>query len=136
MEAYTRAINRVISMIDWRKIKSYHKKLGIVWEFTYDKETVNRVPNVGELKEELKSLLNHIHEENLSYISHGSWVIFWDREATGIGDIRVIFRVVDFHFEENIKSKESIKAALEKALEREDYEYAAILRDSLHKKDE
>lgn len=134
MEAYKEAINRVISMIDWRKIKGYHKKLGIRWEFTYDKETVSRIPNVGELKEELKSLLNHVHEENLNYISHGSWVIFWEHDTAGIGDIRVIFRIADFHFEENKESKESIEAALIKAIEKEDYEYAAILRDSLQKK--
>lgn len=136
MDVYNKAIDRVIGMIDWRKIKGYHKKLGINWEFNHDKETVRRIPNVSELKSELKSLLNHVREENLSYISHGSWVIFWDRECTGIGDIRVIFRIADFHFEENKSSHESLEVALKKALEKEDYEYAAILRDTLHKKND
>lgn len=134
MDARMKAIDRVVSMIDWRKIKAYHKKLGILWEFTYDKETVRRVPNVGELKEELKSLLTHVYEENLNYISHGSWVIFWDREESSIGDIRVIFRIADFHFEENASgNRDSLEEALKQAIESENYEYAAVLRDELKK---
>lgn len=135
MDLINKAINRVIGMIDWTKIKSYHKKLGIVWEFNYDKECVRRTPNIPELKEELISLLNHMNEEDLNYISHGNWVVFWDKENSSIGDIRVIFRIVDFHFEENKESREVLEAALQQAIEREDYEYAAILRDSLHKKE-
>jgi len=134
MDAHKGAIDRVISSIDWRKIKSYHKKLGILWEYTEDKETFRRVPSVPELRSELNSLLMHVVEENLSYISHGSWVIFWDREEGGIGDIRVIFRLADFLFEENRQSQESLEEALRKAIEKEDYEYAAVIRDSLLKK--
>jgi len=135
MDVYNTAIIRIIGMINWKKIKGYHKKLGILWEFPYDKETVRRTPSISELKDELKSLLKHVYQENLEYISHGSWIIFWDRSTTGIGDIRVIFRLVDFHFEENTSSKESLTESLKKALEKEDYEYAAILRDSLYKKE-
>lgn len=136
MDLADRAISRVINMIDWTKIKGYHKKLGILWEFEYDKETIRRIPNVPELKEELRSLLVHMKEENLSYISHGTWVVFWEREKSSVGDIRVIFRIVDFHFEENTHNKESMEAALKKALEREDYEYAAILRDEMRRENE
>jgi len=131
MDLKDKAISRVINMIDWTKIKGYHKKLGIMWEFNFDKETVRRVPNVPELKEELRSLLMHMKDENLNYISHGSWVVFWEREKSSVGDIRVIFRIADFHFEENQQSQESIEAALKQAIEKEDYEYAAILRDEL-----
>lgn len=133
MDAQKGAIGRVIGSIDWRKIKSYHKKLGILWEYTVDKETFQRVPNVPELREELRSLLSHVIEENLSYISHGSWVIFWDREEGDIGNIRVIFRLADFLFEEHRQGQESLEEALRKAIEKEDYEYAAVIRDSLQK---
>jgi hypothetical protein len=80
MDLIHKAIDRVIGMIDWAKIKSYHKKLGILWEFTYDKEIIRRTPNIPELKDELRSLLNHMNEEGLNYISHGNWVVFWDKE--------------------------------------------------------
>jgi len=136
MDLIDRAISRVINMIDWAKIKGYHKKLGILWEFEHDKQIIHRTPNIPELKEELRSLLNHMNEEHLNYISHGSWVVFWERERSSIGDIRVIFRIMDFHFEENLQSRESMEAALKQAIEREDYEYAAILRDVLNKEKE
>jgi hypothetical protein len=72
--------------------------------------------------------------ENLNYISYGSWIIFWDREDSSIGDIRVIFRLAEFVFEEDKKSRGALEKALEKAVEKEDYEYAAEIRDALNKK--
>jgi hypothetical protein len=133
MEPIHKTIDRIINAIDWKKIKDYHKKLGILWEFEEDKETVKRIPTIQELKDDLRSLLFHMHTETLDYISYGSWVVFWENESASIGDIRVIFRLADFHFEENRDSRESMEEALKKALEREDYEYAAMLRDSLKK---
>lgn len=136
MEPIHKTIDRVTNAIDWKKIKDYHKKLGILWEFEEDKETVKRIPTIKELKEDLKSLLLHMHTETLEYISYGSWVVFWERDDSAIGDIRVIFRLADFHFEENRDSQESMEANLKKALEREDYEYAAMIRDLLKKQKE
>lgn len=135
MDLIHKAIDRVIGMIDWAKIKGYHKKLGIRWEFNCDKEIVHRIPNIPELKHELYSLLTHMNETSLNYISHGNWIVFWDRDKFSVGDIRVIFRIVDFHFEDNTESRESIETALKEAINREDYEYAAVLRDSLYKKE-
>jgi len=129
-----KTISRIINAIDWRKIKGYHKKLGILWEFNDDKQIIRRVPTIRELQDEFKSIVSHMNEQNINYISYGNWVIFWDRDSSSIGDIRVIFRLVDFHFEENRNSRESLEEALRKAVEKEDYEYAAILRDTLRKK--
>jgi hypothetical protein len=128
------AINRIISAIDWHKVKSYHKKLGIFWEINGEKDTIKRLPTIGELKDELRSIIYHMYEEKLNYISYGSWVIFWERGNTSIGDIRVIFRIADFHFEENQDDKANLEAALQKAIDKEDYEYAATIRDILNKK--
>jgi hypothetical protein len=136
MEHIDKTINRIIKAIDWRKIKSYHKKLGILWEFNDDKQVTRRVPTIGELQDEFRSIVSHMCTENLNYISYGNWVIFWDRDSDSIGDIRVIFRLVDFHFEENRNSRESLEEALRKAIEKEDYENAAILRDTIRKKHE
>jgi len=129
-----KTISRIINAIDWRKIKGYHKKLGILWEFNDDKQIIRRVPTIRELQDEFRSIVSHMNEQNINYISYGNWVVFWDRDSGSIGDIRVIFRLVDFHFEENRNSRESLEEALRKAVEKEDYEYAAILRDTLRKK--
>ena len=134
MEPVDKTISRIIRVIDWRKIKGYHKKLGILWEFTDDKEVIRRVPTIKELQDDLRSIVSHMSDENLNYISYRNWVVFWDKDSESIGDIRVIFRLVDFHFEENRNSQESLEEALRKAIEKEDYENAAKLRDSLRKK--
>ena len=126
-------VSRVINAIDWRKIKGYHKKLGIFWEVEHDKEIIKRLPTVAELKSELRSLIEHVLDEDLPYISHGSWVIFFDNEGGGLGDIRVIFRLADFHFEENKESIENLRVALDRAVETEDYEKAALIRDAILK---
>jgi len=134
MNHYREAFDKVIQSINWRKIKSYHKKLNITWEIEDDKEIIKRIPSVDELRSELKSIFEHMLSENLSYISYGSWIIFWDREEGISGDIRVIFRLADFIFEEDKKSRRSLELALEKAIEKEDYENAAEIRDALNKK--
>jgi len=134
MNHYREAFGKVIQSINWRKIKSYHKKLNITWEIEDDKEIIKRIPSTDELRNELKSIFEHMLSEDLSYISYGSWIIFWDREEGVSGDIRVIFRLADFIFEEDKKSRRSLEVALEKAIEKEDYENAAEIRDALNKK--
>jgi hypothetical protein len=128
MNSAGKAIENVLNAIDWRKIKGYHKKLGILWEFTHDKETTQRIPTVAELKDELRSILHHMHSEELGYISYGNWIIFWEQESSLAGDIRVIFRVADFHFA-STQSNDTLDEELKRALEQENYEYAAYLRD-------
>jgi len=126
-------ITGVILSINWKSIKAFHKKLGIYWIFEKeDGETIERIPTVSELKEDLKQILGHMHNESITYISYGNWVIFWDIEDNGAGDIRVIFRLADFIIE-NGTAKERLEIALNKAIEDEDYESAAILRDKLKK---
>jgi hypothetical protein len=135
MNHYREAFEKVIQSIDWRKIKSYHKKLNITWEINDDKEIIKRMPSVEELRGELRSIFEHMITEDLSYISYGSWIIFWDREEGVSGDIRVIFRLADFVFEEDKQTRRSLELALEKAIEKEDYENAAEIRDALNKKE-
>jgi hypothetical protein len=135
MDSFTKTINRIISTIQWRKIKSFHKKLNILWEFEIEegKEPLKRVPTVLELKDDLKSILRYMKDEDCDYLSYGNWVIFWDHTEGEIGDIRVIFRLADFQYQENPETKDSLEDALQKAIENEDYEYAAIIRDTLQK---
>jgi len=124
-------IEKVIHSIDWRKIKSYYRRLGILWEYDEDKEIVKRVPSVADLRDDFRSILSHMLDQDIDYISYGSWIIFWEREGNSLGDIRVIFRLADFIFEEDKKTAESLEEKLRLAVEKEDYEYAAIIRDEI-----
>lgn len=135
MNPYVHAFEKVIQSVNWRKIKSYYKKLDIYWEVETDKEIAKRIPSVDELRQELRSIFEHMLEQNLNYISYGHWIIFWDREEGDVGNIRAIFRLADFIFEEDKKSRKSLEKALALAIEKEEYEYAAELRDALNKKD-
>ena len=100
----------------------------------YDKEIVSRIPNVAELKSDIRAIFEHMLEQDLHYISYGNWIIFWDREEGNVGDIRVVFRLAEFVFEEDKTSRDALEKALEQAIEKEDYENAANLRDALNKK--
>jgi hypothetical protein len=124
-------IEKVIHSIDWRKIKSYYRKLGILWEYDEDKEIVKRIPSVADLRDDFRSILSHMLDQDIDYISYGSWIIFWEREGNSLGDIRVIFRLADFIFEEDKKTAESLEEKLRLAVEKEDYEYAAVIRDEI-----
>lgn len=136
MEIYRKAYQLVIKKIDWRKIKNYHKKLDILWEIQEDKQVVKIVPPVDRLKEDLSSIFEHMLSENLSYISHGNWIVYWDRSPIDEGNIRLIFRIAEFTYENNVKSIEKLKSDLNAAVDEENYEYAAILRDEIYKKND
>lgn len=134
METPREIINNVIYSIDWRKVKTFHTRLGIKWVFETKSGDTERVPSVSELREDLRQILNHMVSENITYISYGNWVIFWDKEeGETVGDVRVIFRLADFSFESGTQ-KERLESALLKAIDNEDYEYAAQIRDELKKK--
>jgi len=133
MDLYEEAIEKVIQNISWDKIKAYHKKINLYWEFNENDSIVKRIPNIKELQTDLRDIFSYMLEEKLDYISYGNWIIFWEREES-IGDIRVIFRLADFIFEEDKISKESLEHALTKAIENEDYEKAAEIRDILNSK--
>lgn len=129
-------IDNVIYSIDWKKIKTFHTRLGIKWVYESKDGEIERIPNVAELRGDLRQILNHMVTEDITYISYGNWVIFWDKEEnTTIGDIRVIFRLADFVFESG-SQKERLEAALSKAIDDEDYEYAAQIRDELKKENQ
>jgi excinuclease UvrABC helicase subunit UvrB len=78
-------------------------------------------------------MLEHMYNEKLTYKYYGNWVIFWEnQEDTKIGDIRIVFRLADFVFESS-NTRERLETALNQAIENENYEYAAKLRDEINK---
>lgn len=134
-----KAINQIVNAINWRDIKQVHRKLNLLWEFEENEKIIKRIPTINELKDELRSMILHMNDEDLDYISYGSWVIFWERDyddTDNLGGLRLIFRVADFVFEgtPHKTKKEILEEALNEAISKEDYEQAAVLRDMLKKK--
>jgi len=137
MEELQKTINQIVKSIDWVRIKSIHKKLNILWEYEEDKEIVYRVPTVSELKEELRSVIHYMYENDLNNVSYENWIIFWDKpEDKVFGELRAIFRIFDYSFNETKSENptEDLNEELKIALENEDYEYAALIRDELKRK--
>lgn len=125
------SISRVLASIDWKRIKAYHAKLGITWEYEVDKEIIHRVPTVPELKGEMQSILQHMIDNGLDYISYGNWIVFWDCQDDG--GVRVVFRLADFSFGVTEDSEASLEETLRHAIESENYEYAATIRDKINR---
>jgi hypothetical protein len=141
MDSLSKTINQLIKSIDWIRIKSIHKKLNILWEFEDDKQTVTRVPTVGELKDEFRALIQHMNENDLNYVSYENWIVFWEKtDDQPFGSLRAVFRLLDYSFSESEETEseeslsEDLNAELKIALDNEDYEYAALIRDELKKK--
>ena len=131
MSAYVAYINKVVNSIDWKKIKSYHQKLRILWEYTKDDVIIKKVPTVLELKKDFRQILLHMIEQEITYISYGHWVIFWERDQKDLGDLRAIFRLADFTHEQEKGNILMLEEMLCSAIEAEDYEKAALIRDEL-----
>lgn len=138
-------ISKILAKVDWTKIQDYHKKLNILWDIENKDGTVTpQVPDIIDLRNEVEALLLYMFDNDLEYLSYGNWVIFWEHEDGAFGEIRVIFRLIDYLFTskeenhspfENTKSIEDLQEDLDCALKDEDYESAAILRDMIHSLD-
>ena len=140
-------IESVISRIDWTSIRKYHKKLNIFWEIEGQNQKQLKIPTEKDLQDELRSILQYMYEEKVDYMSYSHWVIFWNMDENlheeHLGQIRVIFRISDYTFTEDAKTHQdfrknlsqldinNLEKLLSRAIEEEDYENAAIIRDSI-----
>ena len=137
---HEKMIQEVVKTINWNKVRYFHTVFGIKWQFE-EKEghIVERFPTIGELKEELKSLLKFAISRNTKTLDYGNWIIFWtDEEAAskeGLTSARLeaIFSleetfVIDTENDSTVKVLES---KLEEAINKEKYEEAAVLRDKI-----
>lgn len=125
-------IDYMIDKIDWNKIKSYHKKLNIKWEFSNGDE---KIPDILDLKSGFKEILYQMIEQDLKLIALENWLIYWDRTNGLDADLKIIFKLFDIEFL-NTKSTDeldNLSDLLNKAVESEDYEKAALLRDKIKK---
>lgn len=143
--------DKIFSNLNWENIIEYYSSLNIYWSFQKEDGGVgNRIPNINDLKSELKSLIIYMINNDLDDLSYGNWIIYnhtimYDLSYT---DIRIIFSIDECTYNEDIEDGEIVfhkefeidylQSQLEVALKQENYEFAAILRDKInkYKKDE
>lgn len=141
-------IQKILDSLNWDQIQNYHKKLNILWDIeNRDGTKETRIPNVSDIKSELRELLVYVAEEKLDYLSYGNWLIFTDDT-----EYRVVFRLNDWVFttkrdpnvemfysdsfkENSLDNKEELEEKLKSAIKVENYERAAEIRDAIHKID-
>jgi excinuclease UvrABC nuclease subunit len=140
---YEKMVTDVIKNINWNRIKYFHRVFGIKWEFEEKSgHIVERFPTVGELKEELRSLLRFAIEKDLKTLDYGNWLVFWtneeaaEREGFSSARLEAIFSleetfVIDEHEDDTVKVLEN---KLEVAVKNERYEEAARLRDKIQER--
>lgn len=139
----TNKYNKILDKINWDLILEYHNKLKIYWDVQdEDGTTRTRVPKLSDLKSEVKSLLNYMFNNGYETISYGNWIIFRDTDNLDeMGKVRIVFRIVDLTFideEDELVFNTSfeleyLEEQLESAIIEENYEFAAVLRDRIHK---
>lgn len=148
-------LDKIVNGIDWDTVYDYHKKLNILWDIKNKDGSIDtRIPAIDDLREELLQLIVYMDDNDCDYLSYGTWVIFWETDDPNkLGEIRIIFRLGDYvisdternpkdgnyiPFPENGDSLKYLKTQLEDAIDEEDYELAALIRDEiqdLNKKD-
>lgn len=141
---YEKMINDVISNINWNRVKYFHQIFGIKWQFEEKSGSIlERFPTVGELKEELRTLLKFVIEKNIKTLDYGNWLIYWTNEEDSLKNgskgakIEAIFSLEECFVIDNDPETESINILenkLEYAIQNEKYEDAAILRDKIKEK--
>lgn len=135
-------VQDVVKAINWNRIKYFHHIFGIKWQFQ-EKEgfIAERFPTISDLKEELKTLLKFAMTKNTPVLEWGNWLIFWTnedlakRQGTEGARLEAIFSLEDSIALDSssldLESIESTRMKLEEAVDKEDYEKAAKLRDRI-----
>ena len=141
-------IEKVISSLNWKNILDYHQQLNILWDFT-DKNgnSEAKIPTIKDIQSELYSLLTFMIEEELNYYCYGNWNIFIEHgdDIFSSDCVKVIFGISNCKYlidsEDDLYNhtpfidineiKMLLESKLNKAIAKEDFEAAAILRDSI-----
>lgn len=139
----TNKFKEILHLIDWDLILEYHNKLKIYWDIqNEDGVSRSRIPGLSDLKSEVLSLLNYMFNNDIDNISYGNWIIFRDSDdLDNIGKVRIIFRIIDLTFVDEKDELvfntsfelEYLKEELNNAITEENYEFASVLRDRIHK---
>lgn len=138
---HEKMIQEVVKSINWNRIKYFHQVFGIKWQFEEkDGHIAERFPTIGELKEELRSLLKFAVTKNSRTLDYGNWLIFWTdedaaaREGLSSARMEAIFSLEETFVIDNSKDEDAVKileSKLDEAIKAEKYEEAAKLRDKI-----
>lgn len=136
-------VQDVVKAINWNRIKYFHHIFGIKWQFQ-EKEgfIAERFPTISDLKEELRTLLRFAMSKNTPVLEYGNWLILWTNEdlakkqGTEGARLEAIFSLEDSialdTSSQDLESIEATKMKMEEAVNKEDYEKAAKLRDRIN----
>jgi hypothetical protein len=141
---YERMIQDVIKSINWNRIKYFHQVFGIKWQFEEKSGSImERYPTIGELREELRSLLKFVINKDTKTLDYGNWIIFWknedDAKFEGLGGARLeaIFSLEECFVIDSDPGQDTVAVLenkLESAIKMEKYEEAAKIRDKIKEK--
>jgi len=135
-------VQDVVKAINWNRIKYFHHIFGIKWQFQ-EKEgfIAERFPTISDLKEELRTLLRFAMSKNTPVLEYGNWLILWTNEdlakkqGTDGARLEAIFSLEDSialdTSSQDLESIEATRMKMEEAVNKEDYEKAAKLRDRI-----
>lgn len=132
----------VVKSINWNRISYFHRVFGIKWQFQEKEGSIaERFPTVLDLKEELKTLLKFAMSKNTPVLEYGNWLILWTDEENARKQgsegarLEAIFSLEDSIAIDSTPLEgievDDIKAKMEEAISKEDYEKAAKLRDRI-----
>ena len=140
--AHAKLIKEAVESIDWKKIMYFHNALNIQWQIEEDDgNIIERAPSEEEVRDELQQLLKFAVEKNLKVLDYGNWIVYWsDGETTKLDNIKgAVIEIIfssDSYFVNTEDTKDTLDDLNKKmriAIEEEDYESAALLRDKIKK---
>lgn len=135
----TNILKSLTSDINWEEIQKLYKKLNIVWNIEVSPGTFeSKIPEISDLKDEVKQLIEFLYESGDDYISYGNWIIFFDKDNN---NVRIIFRLADITIGDKPKKEfklqedydiRSLEDKLNLCVLNEKYEEAASIRDKIN----
>lgn len=141
---YEKMVQDVIKSINWNRIKYFHQVFNIKWQIEDKNGQISeRYPTVGELREELRTLLNFVITKDVKTLDYGNWLVFWTNEENAYKDgyngakLEAIFSLEEcFVIDSNpdLDTIAVLENKLENAVKHEKYEEAAKLRDKINEK--
>lgn len=141
---YERMIQDVIKSINWNRIKYFHQVFSIKWQIEEkDGSIMERFPSIGELKDELRSLLKFVITKNIKTLDYGNWIIYWKDEDEAKYEslegarLEAIFSLEECFVIDSDPDQDTVallENKLENAIKLEKYEEAAQLRDKISQK--
>ena len=126
-EDWTKLKADTLKGINWMRVKSAHKNLGITWEF---EDGIIGYPTVADLKNHVSGLIDWCINEKKMIVETETWLVSVVQNPAAINVWFILEYSGAIYIEED---KREIEEKIQQCIEKEDYETAAKLRDKLKK---